>query len=166
MTINVGLPEFIHGSKHPYLNPEVLVQAQGQAVGWVGKIHDDLADFYLARHETWYADLDLDLLMQMRNKIVFRSLPRFPVVRRDMTLVAPQDLAISTIIGTVHAIHEPLLEDVYLVNMYTPEGSVERNLSFRFVFRHLDKTLKDKEVEKVISRLSQYLLKHLPVHFS
>lgn len=166
LTINVGLPEFIHGSKHPYLNPEVLVQAQGQAVGWVGKIHDDLADFYLARHETWYADLDLDLLMQMRNKIVFRSLPRFPVVRRDMTLVAPQDLAISTIIGTVHAIHEPLLEDVYLVNMYTPEGSVERNLSFRFVFRHLDKTLKDKEVEKVISRLSQYLLKHLPVHFS
>lgn len=60
-------------------------------------------------------------------------------------------------------LREPLLEDVFLVDVYTPEGSSERNLSFRFVFRHPERTLKDKEVEKINLRIGQHLVERLPV---
>lgn len=166
LAIHVGSPKFVQGVGHPYLSPEVEIQVQGQGIGRLGKMRDDLADFYLARHEAWYADLDLDLLMHMRGNIVFRPLPRFPVVRRDMTFIAPHDLAIGDIIDTIMALQEPLLEDVYLVNVYEPAESSARNLSFRFIFRHPEKTLKDKEVDKITARISQHLLKQLPVHFS
>jgi phenylalanyl-tRNA synthetase beta chain len=61
---------------------------------------------------------------------------------------------------------EPLLTDVFLVDIYAPEGSGERNLTYRFVYRHAERTLKDKEVEKIHLRISQHLVESLPVRFS
>jgi len=129
-------------------------------------IREDLADDHQARGEVWYADLDLDLLMGLRGAAKFRAIPKFPVVRRDMTLIAPEGLAIGSVVDTVKALREPLLEDVFLVDIYTPEGASERNLSFRFVFRHPERTLKDKEVEKINLRIGQHLVDKLPVRFS
>ena len=166
LALGIGAASFERGSEHPYLAPEILVLAGGTIVGRVGKIREDLADAYQARGEVWFADLDLDLLMSMRVSPIFRQIPKFPVVRRDMTLIAPQGLAIGSVVDTVNALREPLLEDVFLVDVYTPEGSSERNLSFRFVFRHPERTLKDKEVEKINLRIGQHLVERLPVRFS
>lgn len=165
-TLGVGCASFERGGEHPYLAPEILVRVADVVVGRVGMIREDLADAYQARAEVWYADLDLDLLMGLRRKVTFKAIPKFPVVRRDMTLVAPQNLAIGAVIDTVRAVQEPLLEDVFLVDVYAPEGSAERNLTYRFVYRHAERTLKDKEVEKVNLRIGQHLVERLPVRFS
>lgn len=158
---------FERGGKHPYLAPEVNVRCGDVAIGKIGKIRENLADHYLARAEVWYADLDLDLLMRMHLAAVvtFGSIPKFPVIRRDMTLAVPQSVAVGTILDTVRAMREPLLEDVFLVDVYTPENSADRNLSFRFVYRHAEKTLKDKDVDKVNARIGQTLTNKLPVRY-
>ena len=52
------------------------------------------------------------------------------------------------------------------VGVFDPEGSDERNLSYRFVYRHPERTLKDKDVEKVNNRIGQHLVQKLPVRFS
>ncbi len=166
LTLGVGAAGFESGGEHPYLLPAVRVMVGSTAVGYVGRVREDIADHYLARTEVWYADLDLDRLMAMRARISFRPIPKFPVVRRDMTLVAGPDLAINAVIDTVRALGESLLEDVFLVDVYAPEEQQERNLSFRFVYRHAERTLKDKEVEKVQQRIGQHLVERLPVRFS
>lgn len=165
-TLGVGAASFARGHGHPYLEPEVCVLVGETMAGRVGRIRENLADNYLARAEVWYADLDLDLLMVMQKKITFASLPKYPVIRRDMTLIAPSGLAIGSVIDTVRQLREPLLEDVFLVDIYDPEGGRERNLTFRFVFRHPERTLKDKEVEKITAHIGQHLVKGLPVRFS
>lgn len=103
--------------------------------------------------------------MGMCGQPAFRPIPRFPVIRRDMTLAVPSHLAIGAIMDSVREFSEPLLEDVFLVDVYAPDGQDERNLSFRFVYRHPERTLKDKEVDKANSRLGQYLTERLPVRF-
>jgi len=165
-TLGVGAAEFERGGEHPYLAPEILVRVGDKVAGRVGMIREDLADAYQARGEVWYADLDLDLLMGLRVPVKFKPIPKFPVVRRDMTLVAPRNLAIGAVIDTVRAMQEPLLTDVFLVDIYAPEGSAERNLTYRFVFRNAERTLKDKEVEKINLRIGQHLVERLPVRFS
>jgi len=166
LALGAGRAEFERGGEHPYLAPQILVRTGDAVVGKVGMFREDLADDYQARGEVWYADLDLDLLMGLRSRAKFQPIPKFPVVRRDMTLIAPAGLAIGSVVDTVKAMNEPLLEDVFLVDVYAPEGSEERNLSFRFVFRHAERTLKDKEVEKVNARIGQHLVAKLPVRFS
>lgn len=166
LSLGVGAAAFERGGEHPYLAPEVLVRTSETTVGRLGRVREDLADAYQARGEVWFADLDLDLLMGLRRGAKFKVIPRFPVVRRDMTLVAAPGLAIGAVVDTVKAMNEPLLEDVYLVDIFTPAGSEERNLSYRFVFRHPERTLKDKEVEKINQRIGQHLAAKLPVRFS
>ena len=166
VTLGMGAAGFERGEAHPYLAPQILVRVGDVVVGRLGMIREDLADAYQARGEVWYADLDLDLLMGMRKAVAFRPIPKFPVVRRDMTLVASGSLAIGAVIDTVTAMREPLLSDVFLVDIYAPEGSGERNLTYRFVYRHAERTLKDKEVEKIHLRISQHLVESLPVRFS
>jgi phenylalanyl-tRNA synthetase beta chain len=166
LTLGVGAASFERGGEHPYLAPEILVLSGERVVGFLGRIREELADFYQARGEVWYADLDLDLLMGLREAARFRPIPKFPVVRRDMTLIASQGLAIGSVVDTVKSLREPLLEDVFLVDVFTPEGSSDRNLSFRYVYRHPERTLKDKDVEKVHLRIGQHLVERLPVRFS
>jgi phenylalanyl-tRNA synthetase beta chain len=165
-TLGVDAANFERAAEHPYLAPEIVVRSGDVVVGRVGMIREDLADAYQARGEVWYADLDLDLLMGLRLQVKFTAIPKFPVVRRDMTLVAPLDLAIGAVIDTVRSVQEPLLTDVFLVDIYAPEGSAERNLTYRFVYRHAERTLKDKEVEKINLRIGQHLVERLPVRFS
>jgi len=165
-TLGVEAANFERAGQHPYLAPEIVVRAGDVVVGRVGMIREDLADAYQARGEVWYADLDLDLLLGLRLHVKFKVIPKFPVVRRDMTLVAPLDLAIGAVIDTVRALQESLLTDVFLVDIYAPEGSAERNLTYRFVYRHAERTLKDKDVEKINLRIGQHLVERLPVRFS
>lgn len=164
--LGIEMPRFERSAEHPYLVPAILVLAGEVVVGRLGRVREDLADFHQARGEVWYADLDLDLLMGLRRGAKFEPIPRFPVVRRDMTLTAPLGLAIGSVVDTVWAMREPLLEDVFLIDIFEPEGGGERNLSFRYVYRHPERTLKDKEVEKVHLRIGQHLVERLPVRFS
>lgn len=168
LTLNLGAGEFTRGGGHPYLAPEIVVGVRGEAVGRVGMIREAVAEEYLARAEVWYADLDLDALMRLHRAaaLSFTPIPKFPVIRRDMTLIAPRDLAVGAVVEAVQGLREPLLEDVFLADIYAPDQSEERNLTFRFVYRHAEKTLKDKEVDKVNARIGQHLVDTLPVRFS
>ena len=153
------------------MSPVVRVQAGDVLLGWVARIRPDLADAYLARAEVWYADLDVDTLLCLHSqaKTKFVAIPKYPVVRRDMTLVVPETLGLERITEAVRSAGEALLEDLFVVDVYVPEGgsaSDARNVTFRFVYRHAEKTLKDKDVDKVHTRIAQLLVERLPVRFS
>ena len=59
--------------------------------------------------------------------------------------------------------HLKVLEGAGLVDSFSPEGSDERNLTFRLTFRHAERTLKDAEVDKVREKVAQSLIKNLGV---
>lgn len=162
---------FCSADSHPFLLPAVQVRVGDILVGWVGRVRAELADEYLARAAVWYADVDLDALMHLQRQaqVVFTPIPRYPVIRRDATLVLPLSLRLEQVIATVRAAQEPLIEDVFVADVYTPKGGTSegvRNVTYRFVYRHAEKTLKDKDVDKAHTRIVQHICHHLPVRFS
>jgi phenylalanyl-tRNA synthetase beta chain len=160
-------PELSLESGHSYLEPCVRLESKGELIGRMGMIKPDLADRYNARDRVWLADLDLDLIQKryLNTDIVFSSLPKFPVAKRDMTLVTPRTMAVGAIPEAVRTMKQPLLEEIRLVDVYLPEGGEEKNLTYRLTYRHAAKTLKDKEVDKAHRRLGDELVKILGVRF-
>ncbi|NLY41320.1 MAG: phenylalanine--tRNA ligase subunit beta [Desulfovibrionales bacterium] len=161
---------FCRTPEHPFLLPAVSVQVGHDMIGWIGRVRPDLADTYLARGEVWYADLDLDVLLRLygQTQIVFAPIPKYPVIRRDMTLAVPLSLPLEQVVHTVREIQESLLDDIFIADIYTPDaGTAEavRNVTYRFVYRHAEKTLKDKDVDKVHSRIAQHITGQLPIRF-
>ena len=157
--------EFVLASGHPYLEPAVAVSVAGKPLGSLGRVRADIADRYHARKEVWLAELDTDLLADLHaaRDVRFAPLPKFPPVRRDITLAAPKTLPLGDVLAHVRGLTLPLLESVVLVDVFEPEGSDDRNLTLRLTFRHADKTLKDKEVDKEREKVASSLVQGLSV---
>ena len=160
--------EFALAEDHPYLELCVDVKLNGEPVGFLGKVREDVADFYHARKDVWLADLDLDALraIEESRKIKFSPLPVFPPSRRDVTVIGPSTLPAGAVREAIEGAGVSILESVELVAEYVPEGQdEERNLSFRLTYRSPTKTLKDKQVDKEHKKVLEALEKSLPIRF-
>ncbi len=56
-----------------------------------------------------------------------------------------------------------LLENVVMTDLYEPQGGQRRNITVRLTYRHAQRTLKDKEVDKRHAQVGEGLRKALPV---
>ena len=164
---------FVLEPGHPYLEPCVRVEAPckdgGKLIGRMGRVQPKIADAYHARKDIWLADLDADLLRELSRALtpVFRSLPKFPPVRRDVTVICPATLKSSEVEAAIRDIRPKQLESLALVAVYAPEAAdsatAERNLTFRLTYRHNERTLVDKEVDKEHGKVLSGLPQKLPV---
>ena len=167
--LHLPAPVCRQADDNPFLLPCVSVSvpsADGEVeVGVMGRVRPDMADAFHARKDVWLAELNLDVLRGLHDaaRIHFQSLPVYPPVRRDITVAAPAGLQVGAVLAHVRELRLPLLEEVVLLDCFEPEGSDERNLTFRLTFRHAQRTLKDAEVDKEREKVAQSLVKHLGV---
>ncbi len=172
--LNLPMPQMQVITDHPYLSPAIkLVRPNGSpladfgdVVGVMGRIKPEIADYYNAREHVWYSEINLCSLRveAAKNTIQFKTLPVFPPVRRDITVVAPRAMKMQEIIDTLTNAKSKLLEKVELHDMYLPsKDSDVHNLTFRLTFRSQEKTLQDNDVDKEREKLVKNLTETLQV---
>lgn len=150
---------------HSYLSPCVRLAIEGQNVGCMGRVRPEIADAYHARKDAWMAELDIQLLRTLHDKghLRFSPLPVYPPVRRDITVMGGEGVTVDAVLSHVRALKQPLLQEIVLVDLFEPEHSQERNMTFRLTFRHAERTLKDAEVDKERCRVAEMLVSALGV---
>lgn len=161
-------PECRRAEGHPFLLPAVDILVNGERVGVMGRVLPAMAGEFHARKAVWLAELDLETLRRLHDAVAvaFRPLPVYPPVRRDITVIARPELTVGEVLAQVRGLGLPLLEDVALVDCFEPEADAEageRHLTFRFTFRHADRTLNDAEVDKVREKVAESLKQQLGV---
>lgn len=164
----LGEAGFAQVADHPYYEPCVKVTLGEQEIGLLGQVKPEIADAFHARKPVWMAELDADLLRGLvaEHSVLFSALPVYPPSRRDITLICPMGIKAADVLAAIDANRPNILESTALVAEYVPDGDGgERNLSFRLTYRHAQKTLKDKDVDKAHTQLVDALLKALPVRF-
>ncbi len=168
----LGEAEYYVEPGHPYLEPCVRVALRDgdTLIGRMGRVQPKIADAYHARKDIWLADLDADLLRSLSRATTpaFRSLPKFPPVRRDVTVICPASLKSQDVEAAIRDIRPKQLESLALVAVYAPDdktsdSKAERNLTFRLTYRHAERTLVDKEVDKEHGKVIAGLPQKLPV---
>jgi phenylalanyl-tRNA synthetase beta chain len=149
----------------PWLAPQVDITVGTVRLGLLGQVTPEVADAFHARSPLWLAELDLDALRALvdARKITFAPLPGFPPVRRDVTLAVPAGVTVGAVLAAIRDAKAPVFEDVLLIDAYKPEGEADRRLTFRITYRHPEKTLKDKDVDKIHEGLTRSVLSALPV---
>ena len=99
-------------------------------------------------------ELDQSLLL---NKCipVFRSLSKYPSVRRDLALIVKEDVSASELINCIKASSEPALQDVIIFDIYRGKGVEEGNKSvaLSLIIQDDTQTLTDSEIDAIVSRL-------------
>ncbi|MCD9124725.1 phenylalanine--tRNA ligase subunit beta [Luteimonas fraxinea] len=137
-----------HG--HPGRSADVL--RDGALVGWIGELHPRLLRALDIDVPVVAFELDASAL-QVRPLPRVTGLSKFPSVRRDLAIVAPESVDWSALETTVRASAGPLLADVRLFDRYAGQG-VEtgfRSLAMGLILQESSRTLTDRDVDAVVA---------------
>jgi phenylalanyl-tRNA synthetase beta chain len=121
--------------------------------------HFDISQDVLFTDFNWDAILDI----VKRNKITFKDIPKYPEVRRDFALLLDNEVTFESIYKIAKQSEKQLLKKVNLFDVYQgknlPKGKKSYAVSFTLQDEH--KTLTDKQIDKIMSKLQQNFEKQL-----
>lgn len=122
----------------------------------LGLVKSSLAKLADVKQSVFYADFDWEyLLKQYSEKIAFAGIPKFPEVRRDLSLVIDSAVNFEQISAIASKTERNLLQSVNLFDVYAGEKLGENKKSYSVSFTLLDKekTLTDEVIDKSMQRL-------------
>jgi phenylalanyl-tRNA synthetase beta chain len=99
-------------------------------------------------------ELDQNLMLNKRIS-VFRSLSKYPSVRRDLALIVNEEVSASELINCIKKSGETVLQDVIIFDVYRGKGIEEgkKSIALSLVIQDDKQTLTDSEVDAIVSRL-------------
>ena len=105
----------------------------------------------------YYADFSMDVLFVelKNNKVVFSELPKYPEVRRDLALLLDKNIQFNQLRDLAFHSERKLLQSVDLFDVYEGKGVPEGKKSYAvsYILRDDEKTLNDKQIEKIMQKL-------------
>ena len=133
-------------------------------IGILGQIHPAVAANYGVDAEMYCAELSFDALHSLRGGIpVYKPLPRFPAVARDIAVVCGEAVTVAALSDCIRAAGGKLLRSVELFDIYRGKGiaSGSKSAAFRLTLRADDRTLTDADSDGVVSAVLAALEKEL-----
>ena len=117
------------------------------------------------KQEVLFADFDWTSILSIsgKKKIKVSMLPKFPSVKRDLALLLDLKITFKEIYDLAFQSERNLLKDVGLFDVYQgdklPEG--KKSYAVSFVLQDNNKTLEDRQIDKIMQKLQQSFEKNL-----
>lgn len=143
-------------SESPLLDYAVKFMVRDREIAVVGKVRAAFAKDFGIKQEIFYADLDTSLLFQAANpKFDIQEVPKFPEVKRDLSLVIDQAITFDEIKALVGMNGKNLITSVNVFDVYEGENIPQGKKAYSLGFTLMDrtKTLTDDEIDKTMNRL-------------
>jgi len=128
----------------------------GQVVGYLGKIDRAVADKLGLRELPAAAELELLPLVEGTMRIPQqKTLPTFPAVQRDLSLVVPESTRYEKIESLIRAQKPELMEDLEYVTTYRgkPLEKGQKSVTVTLIFRSPTGTLTGEQVDATVQRV-------------
>ena len=123
-----------------------------------GKISPKISKKMGIKTQVYYADFDWNALLKAakKNSISMAELNRFPTVRRDLALVIGNSVKFADLAALATKVGKKLIKDINLFDVYEDAerlGADKKSYAISFTFENTERTLNDKEVDKVMNEL-------------
>lgn len=116
---------------HPTRQAEIYLEDQASPFGIIGQIHPAKAETLELPAETYFTEISLEsLFSQQENPVKPRPISRNPAIRRDLAIVAPQNISYQQIESIIYSTAGSILEKTWLFDLYQGKGIPEGFKSF------------------------------------
>lgn len=106
-----------------------------------------------------YADFNWDALVKLssKNKTTFKEMPKFPEVKRDLSMVLDRHIHFGEIEKIAFATERKLLKEVNLFDVYQGDKIEQGKKSYAisFILQDTASTLTDAQIDKVMNKLME-----------
>lgn len=131
----------------------------------LGKLSNDVLEKFGIKNPVYYAVFNWENVESLLsvNKIRFKELPKYPVVKRDLALLIDSNVKFEEITQLARGAEKKLLKDVNLFDVYEGDkiGKGKKSYAVSFLIQDESKTLKDSEVDKIMDKLIEVYKKEL-----
>jgi len=161
--------EFV-SQRAAYYSPQESadVKIGGETIGIAGKIKTDVLNNFDIRQDVYAAELDVEkLFSHVKLDKYFKPLPRYPSVKRDVSILLDKAVPANKIISAIKALGIQSIARVEVFDEYhgkqVPQD--KKSLSFSILYRDKARTLTDREVEQAHSRVKETLTSQFSAQF-
>ena len=140
------------------LNNKPLVQ--------FGKITNTLQSAFDIERPIFFGEFNWDFFLELlkSHHIRFSELPKFPEVQRDLALLIDKSVSFYDIEKVIRKTDKKLIKDLFLFDIFDDEtklGKGKLSYAIRLSLLDRNKTLKDKEVNKLMDKIVKALKEEL-----
>jgi phenylalanyl-tRNA synthetase beta chain len=107
--------------------------------------------------EVFYADFNFDVILTLvrKNVIVYQEVPKFPAVRRDLSMLIDKSVSFGQLKQIAGRTDKKLLKEVGVFDVYQgdklPAG--KKSYALSFILQDTEKTLTDKAIDALMQKL-------------
>lgn len=161
-SLDTGKLRFETERENPSYHPGRCAKlwAGEREIGVLGQIHPEVAKNYGVDTELYCAELRFDALYAVRGGLpVYRPLPRFPAVTRDIAVVCGRDIPAGRLSDCIMENGGKYLCGCELFDIYTGSHIAEgkKSVAFSLTMRAEDQTLTDEHAEETIAAVLKAL---------
>lgn len=146
--------EFEKHTKISYLdqNYQALLSLDGQELGYLGTICDEVRDNWNIDKNVVVFMLNFELLQKMGTfKKQYKTLPKYPSVKRDLSFWISKDITIASILDKIVTSRIDYLVHHEVTDIYPHKKDKEKqSITIQLVLRGEDKTLEEQEINTSI----------------
>jgi phenylalanyl-tRNA synthetase beta chain len=160
--LNIKEYIFTSDNKEPCYHPlkTLNVCLNNENIGSLGEAHPDILDNYEIENNVYMFELDFEKLLKYSSKSPkFITFSRTPSIYRDLALIVDKNIPAEKVLKTISDFKNNLICEIKIFDFYQGKNinKDKKSLAFRIKFHSENRSLTDKEVNKIRDKLVSYL---------
>ncbi len=136
---------------------QVVLKGKRQ-LGFICKVDDELCRRFDLDQPIYYAQLNFGACYEIwsQHQVTYQTVSKFPGTQRDMALIVEDSISYNDIQTVIKNANNKKIKHFSLFDIYENEehiGKGKKSMGVRIDFLDDQKTLQDKEVDKMVSKL-------------
>lgn len=131
----------------------------------LGVVKSTILKEFGIKQEVLFADFNWGNVLKVggKSQIKITDLPKFPAVKRDFALLLDNEISFSEVYNLAFQAERKLLKEVDLFDVYEGDKLDEGKKSYAisFLLQDDNKTLNDKQIDKIMQKLQQTFEKNV-----
>ncbi len=143
--------------KTPCFQQAMTYSLNNKCIVNFGQVNSQILDAAEIKQEVYFADFHWGNVLELLNinDKQFEGIPKFPEVRRDLSMLIPAHVTYEQIRELAFKSERNILKDMGLFDIYQDEkiGKDKKSYAVKFILQDKNKTLTDKIIDKTMKRL-------------
>ena len=136
------------------------VEILGETIGKIGEVSRMILNNFDIKETVYFCEICLDIILKHANLGTrFIEIPKYPSVYRDISLIISKETSNTDLMTLAKDAAGTILNEIKLIDRYSgkqiPEGKV--SLTYRLEYRDLSRTLEEKDISSVHSKILRSL---------
>ena len=154
-----------HTVLHPYKSAAIAILGKTPlTIGYLGQIHPILKDKLKLNQDAYVFKVDLDQLVAIVKEVtpIYKKLPQFPEVRRDLAFVINENVSCEELQRVIKGgVEQHIFAGCDIFDVYQGENIEKgfKSLAFRIKMQDDNATLTDEIIEKQMASVRMKLQK-------